>query len=304
MNFLKDTFRSISEKKNIKQMDRDAEEIYGKGYVLFELGRYEETLEKYKEAEHIWTQLYHILNEKKMEVDANRALARTREVNFNMCFVLFRLNRFEEALSIIEKVLEENKGNPKLYFSKGFIELNLRRFDDAINTLEQALKIDQNYADAWYCKGNACYELGEYQEALRAYEKALENADTMHFNFPRYSFLNISPEPKLKTNCASIHYSKGHVYHQLNDENKALECFTEALKIDPTFSHAWYCRAVALKSMDENDEALESIEQALKFNPEVKEAWSLKADILTCRGNDEEAKECLEKASGCKEQRF
>ncbi len=301
MSFLKDTFQRVSENKNIKQMERDAEETYGKGYVLFELGRYEETLEKYKDAENIWIRLQRILLEKERKKDAERILAKAREVSFNKCFVLFRLNRYEEALSIIEEALNENNGNPELQFSKGFIELNLKRLSDAIDSLDRALEIDPEYADAWYCRGNACYELEDYDKALQAYDKALGCADTMHFNFPRYSFLNISPDPKLKTNCTLIHYSRGHIYHQLKDEKKALECFNEVLKIDPKFAQAWYCRAAALESLDEADEALESLDQALIFSPGMEEAWKLKADILNSRGNYEEAKVCLEKASECRE---
>lgn len=99
MSNIKDMFQQASYKRKLKQMVKNAESTYGKGYVLHEIGRFEEALVKYDEAAAIWEELQQEMLQNEMEDEAENAAKRELEVRFNKCFILFKLDKRKKHLS-------------------------------------------------------------------------------------------------------------------------------------------------------------------------------------------------------------
>ncbi|NYT19796.1 MAG: tetratricopeptide repeat protein [Methanosarcinales archaeon] len=294
MGIFKDIFSQTSFRRKLKQMEKTAESTYGKGYVLFELGRYEEALERYDEAAAILDEMQQMLLENSLEEEATNVDKRAMDIRFNKCFILFKLQRYEDALDIIDEALNKNPEDPKIIFSRGFVLFSISRYEEALEMLERAIEMQPELPDAWYCKANALYQIEHFEDALEAYEKAIEYAGIMNFEFPRYSFLNINPDPTLKTNAAGVWYSKANTLDKLGRKEEAIEAYRSALEIKQAFPDAWYYLGNCLAEVGRDEDAITAFTNAIMIEPDFNAARENKAEILLKLGREEEAKETLE----------
>lgn len=88
MSFLKKWYDKVSRKKQFTTLYRRGEEIYGNGYVLFEMGNYEEALDKYNEAAAIWGELENKLSELEDDMEDDLAVLRKNARMFFIAVVL------------------------------------------------------------------------------------------------------------------------------------------------------------------------------------------------------------------------
>lgn len=281
-------------RRKLKQMEKSAESTFGKGYVLFEMSRYEEALEKYDEAAAMLEETQQMMLESDMEEEAKKIEKKARDARFNKCFVLFKLQRYEDALEIIDEALSKSPEDPRIIFSRGFVLFSISRYEEALEVLDKAIEMQPELPDAWYCKANALYQIERFEDALEAYEKAIEYAGIMNFEFPRYSLLNIDPDPTLKTNAAGVWYAKANTLDKLGRQEEAIEAYRSALEIKKAFPDAWYCLGNCLAEVGRDEDALTAFTNALHIEPDFNAARENKAEILLKLGRQEEAKETLE----------
>ncbi|MEF8835394.1 MAG: tetratricopeptide repeat protein [Candidatus Thermoplasmatota archaeon] len=80
----------------------------------------------------------------------------------------------EDSLELFDKVLEENKNKPEVWYGKGLITLLIGDFDAAIQFFEKSITLKPDFKDALYEKGVALHEKGRTKEALEYWQKARE----------------------------------------------------------------------------------------------------------------------------------
>lgn len=294
MGIFKNIIDQSSFRRKLKQMEKKAESTYGKGYVLFELGRYEEALEKYDEAADILDEMKQMLLKEGIEEEAANVSKRAIDIRFNKCFILFRLQRYEDTLKIIDEALTERTEDPKIIFSKGFVLFSISRYEEALQVLDRAIEMQPEMPDPWYCKANALYQMELFEDALEAYEKAIEYAGIMNFEFPRYSFLNINPDPTLKTNASGVWYCKANTLNKLGRMEEAIEAYRNSLEIRQSFSDAWYSLGNCLAEVGRDEDAITAFTNAITIEPDLIAARENKAELLLKLGRTEEAKETLD----------
>jgi ankyrin repeat protein len=109
-------------------------------------------------------------------------------------------------------------------------------------------------ADDWIRKGDAAADRGDLEEAVTSFDRALQE-------HPR-------------SVRAWLH--KGDVLNRWNKNERALECYNEAIAIDPLYSDgiAWGNKGYALQDMGRFDEAVECYEHVLQVNPRDARAWT------------------------------
>ena len=84
---------------------------------------------------------------------------------------LYRLHRFNEALTAYEKALQIDQYEVQVYGGAGYVLLKLSRTQEALLVFEKALYLENN-ACYIYGKGQAQAKLRHYEEALSAYHEA------------------------------------------------------------------------------------------------------------------------------------
>jgi tetratricopeptide (TPR) repeat protein len=274
MSFLKKWYDKVSRKKEFTTLYRRGEEVYGSGYVLFEMGKYEEALDKYNEAAAIWGELEAKLIE--FEDDMADDLANLRKkcqnVLYSRCFVLYKMGKHEEALEVIDSFLEDYPEDPDKWFGHGFVMQSIGQYQKAVESFSRCLDLDPAFSDAWYCKATLLYHNDEFTQALECYDMAAQHSGVKDFAFPRYSFLNIDPKPKLKKDAAGILYGKGNTLFKLERFEEAIEAFKGALDIEPESPKIWQGLANTYLKIGNYDRANKAFTKLLELDPENSQA--------------------------------
>lgn len=90
-------------------------------------------------------------------------------------------------------------------------------------------------------------------------------------------------------NNASLALYAGQNALQARRYDEALQQYTLATELDPSWMAAWYLRAYSLTKLNRSEEALTAINQALILDPSDRDSNNLKADILENLGRGTEA---------------
>lgn len=88
---------------------------------------------------------------------------------------------------------------------------------------------------------------------------------------------------------ASLAIYAGQNALQAGRYGEALEQYTRATEMDPSWMAAWYLKAYSLVKLNRHEEALAAVNQALILDPSDRDSNNLKADILTNLGRGNEA---------------
>jgi len=134
--------------------DKNLDALFGMGYCLDKLGKYNEALE-------YWN--------KYLELNPDDAKAWN-----DKGWTLYYLDRCEEAIKYFDRALGINPNYAFAWNGKGNALRKLGKYDEAIKYFDKALEIKPDYAFAWYNKGWTLMKLGKYDEAIKCFDKALE----------------------------------------------------------------------------------------------------------------------------------
>ena len=89
---------------------------------------------------------------------------------------------------------------------------------------------------------------------------------------------------------------EGQLFLDTNKAEKALECFEEALEIDPELSDALLKKAVALEKLEKVDEAIACYDRAIELGDSLTTALLQKGGMLNRLARYDEALQCYERA--------
>jgi tetratricopeptide (TPR) repeat protein len=111
--------------------------------------------------------------------------------------------------------------------------------------------------------------------------------------FDRFKSSTAPPEKEL---TAKEWCDKGDALAKSGRHQEALQCFDNALAIDPRYAMAWALKGTTLGMLDRHEEALQCFDKALAINPRDVDAWNYKGAALEMLDRHEEALQCFDKA--------
>lgn len=133
--------------KEVVQPSKDwtsTESVFEEGNKLYNEGKPEEALPKYKEA---------------LKLQADFLPAR-----YNLGVVLGNLQRHEEAIKELEKVIKAEIGHAEALNSLGFSHGQLRQDEQSVAYLKRAIEVRPDYAQARHNLGLTYLRLGRFKE--------------------------------------------------------------------------------------------------------------------------------------------
>ena len=130
-----------------------ADQYYGEGVNLSNLGQYSEAVAAYDKAVFI----------RPYNVDAwnNRGVA------------LNNLGQYSEAVSSYDKAVTLQPAYADAWYNRGIALRKLGRYADAVTSYDKALAANPGYIEAWLNRGVALDYLGRYADAIASYDRAL-----------------------------------------------------------------------------------------------------------------------------------
>lgn len=143
--------------------------------------------------------------------DENREIYFTTEDYLKQGNAFFFTERYKDAISSYDKVLEKEPDNYFACVNRGWALRRLGIYEEALSSYENAIEIQPGHHIGWYGKGNALSELQRYDLAIQAYNKCLI----------------------IKSDFAWAWYRKARCYVLKNDINSALENLEKAITLNP-----------------------------------------------------------------------
>lgn len=237
----------------------NAGDLYKKANTFYDLQRYEDALNNYKQAIDIkpeyaqaWNGKAKALYELDSHEEALSAYDKAIELEPNYQnswqgrgFVLNKLKRYRDAIYSFNKALELEPKSPEVLNAKGQALSNLKRYDEAIRSYDKAVELQPDYDQALYNKAWVLYSLKRYKDALDTYEQVI----------------------RLKPNNERAWYNSGNALVNLNRKKDAFKAYSKSVQYKPNFYQAWLSRGNVLISLRRYPEAVESFQEVLKYSP-------------------------------------
>ncbi len=197
---------------------------YNYGIVLYELGRFEESIVSYNQA--IATQPQYAV------LYLNRGNSQQK------------LKQFEAAVISYDQAIMLQPAYAEAYSARGVALKELRQYDAALSSCRKAIQFNPRLADAYSNLGNVLLRFKRYDEALVYYEHAIE----LKSNFPDAYFnrgvvlalltkldaalASYAKAIALNSDYVRAHFNMGKVFFAKRQSELAMQCFEHLLAID------------------------------------------------------------------------
>lgn len=219
---------------------------------------------------------------------------------YNDALELLKQGNQDQALQLLNQCIEINPEDPKVWMLKAEILYQKHRLEDSIACLDNVIKINANSFEGWLLKGTLYLLNNQKKEALYALEHALrirpfqKEALDGKEAILKDKYISLRKQDKhheaLKIidnilamnspNSGDWWVDKGTVYGELKDFEKARECFTQALRVDPRNFFAWRNRGALNLKEGNYIAAIECYNEALKIKPDNDQAIQERAIAL------------------------
>lgn len=211
---------------------------------------------------------------------------------------LFTEGKYDEAISLMSELLEEEPENIIFWIYLGRIYTKVKKYDDAIDAYRQALDINSKSYSAWQNLGSVFFKKGEYKYAIVALKKALSiderNVVTLsnlakvykksgNLKNAKQIYIRILKQsPKNALAWSNL----GVIYYHEKDYNKVISAFKKAVKIAPNNAFYWNNLGLAYLKRGLLDNAIYACKRALDIDINYKTAWHNLCKAYNTRGLD------------------
>ncbi len=201
-----------------------------------------------------------------------------QEARLKMAQLFLILRNYASTYRVINELIAHDAYNPRAYFIRAIANLENGDTAKAVGDLMKAVDQDQLYYDAYMQLGElfslrndplaegylnnalrvkpdnkeALYLLGMYYQNREQFEKALQTYQRLCVTAPDFSH---AP------------FNKGYIYMVfLNDFPKAIDAYTDAIRIDSSYADAFFNRGYAYELNDQPDLAYDDYKMTLKMD--------------------------------------
>ncbi|RDH82437.1 MAG: hypothetical protein DIZ80_09090 [endosymbiont of Galathealinum brachiosum] len=304
------------------KFSRIEEDIFIKGFNLFQNNKFEKVVEIFKPAitenieqpemlKYLGLSLLE-LNNIESAVLAFRELSNIKEYeNQGLNLQIKALVAAEDYISakaIIDKVIEEKTAENNTYIYCGELSLKLGDPIGAVTCLEEALLRNDKSIQAHFLMGDAYVKLDIIEKGLEEYDKAAsiepDNADVWYRSGLIMRELGKTDEA-IERFKKAVSLNKNHLAAQLSlaksylDKKEFLQVKTISLSLagkDETAAVGLYLLGLVAFAEGSNGEALLSLMKSTRIDKHHSAAWLALADVYVAMGKDEKLRPTLEMA--------
>ncbi len=123
--------------------------------------------------------------------------------------VLFEEKKYQEALSLSDKIIAQDRNHIRAHFTRATILANQAKYEDALTTLAKIIEMDNLNVEAYYLLGILSYKTSDFEGAKRQFRKVIY----------------IDPDIVL------AHFNLGNIYLYQRKLSKAVREFNNAIKL-------------------------------------------------------------------------
>jgi len=191
--------------------------------------------------------------------------------------VLIHLDRFDEALVLIDSVLVDNPASTAMIINKGICYEKMENFQEALSWFEYACFVDPQSVDGWIARGRALELLDENASALESYVNSIRLDSTnltsrtkmiaLLFKLKRHDDLLVHSERALHIYPydPSILSYRGKTLEILGEYEEAVTCFQRALEVCHDDGQLSFALGRTLSKLHRDKEAIDHLVAAMNM---------------------------------------
>lgn len=192
----------------------------------------------------------------------------------NQATALMGQEKYEAALSFLEKAEAEDRFNIDIYITKGVAYANMNEFEKARSEFEKALKVNKKEGVVYFHLGNIEMLLGNKAKGIEFYNNAIANG----------------------FDDAQVYFSLGLMHEEENNDDLAVRNYSKAIQKDANRADIRLRKIRLFIKNQHLQEALQSLDELILSNPDVFEGYHLKYLVLASLEKYDEASEVLSSA--------
>jgi pentatricopeptide repeat protein len=166
------------------------------------------------------------------------------QVLYNLLYCFEFQRSYEEAITVLNAVLEKNPYNEIAWHEIGKQYLNLDRNEEALSAFDFAIISEDQFTGAYIEKGKVLEKMGRYNEAIENFQIAIQIDDPSS-----YAYLRI----------AKCHQALG-------NDTLALQYFKKSVQEDPASEKSWNAMIDFYIQLGDIDKAFYYTKKALLIN--------------------------------------
>jgi tetratricopeptide (TPR) repeat protein len=196
----------------------------------------------------------------------------------------YRLGKFSDAISDINKVIENKPNTPELYLERAYYYLSNANYADAINDCKKALCLKSLSEDGYICKAQAEEALSDFENAINDYNEVIKinpkNVDAYAFRgMTKFKMKNTTEAfndfnlaLKIDSTSTLAYYNRAEAEVKLGDTKDAMNDYNKVLQYEPRNSYAYFGRGALYANMQEYSKAIFDFNKVILINPNNIEA--------------------------------
>jgi tetratricopeptide (TPR) repeat protein len=246
---------------------------------------------------------------------ANLAQIETVEELYLQGVLLYESGKWEAALDIFDRCLQQSPQDELLLFKNGYTLACLGRYEEAIASFKRSIAIKPDDENAWYILGFILYVLGRYEEAVASFEqstsintdddKVWNNLGSALDKLGRFNEAVSSYDKaiELNTDDDKVWYNRGIALDKLGRFNEAIASYDRAIEFNPD-PRSWYNRGIALDKLGRLNEAIASYDKVIEIKPDEYKAWHNRGCSFYKWGKYQDALDAYQQAINIKPDRY
>jgi tetratricopeptide (TPR) repeat protein len=219
----------ISFQEALKGSPEDVNITYKMAQSYEKSGQLEQAAETYyklaeispKSARLYYNTVINMYNSAKMPENAAAAARKMIELNpndldalFNLGFMLVQMNKYTEAIEVLDKVIALNPDMEYAHLNKGFSFYSLKQYSKAIEAYSETVELFPENADAWMFLGMSYMQIKAWEKGVDPLRKAME----------------------LRPESGNAYYNLAICYLNLKDNFSAREVYNDLQSVDPSLA--------------------------------------------------------------------
>lgn len=210
------------------------------------------------------------------------ATPRDPEINFLLGSVLFKVQRFQQALVPLQNASRSPRFRVEAFQDRGVALYHLNRLPDAISELQKAIHLRANLPEALYYLISAYRMTGQKEHAYKSLVQLMQVAPDSAYTYklmaeaydntgePQEAALALRQALIQSPNLPGLHFELGMVYWQLTDYDRAIPEFKNQIRQETTGpfpARSWfYIGDIAMHRLDYHNAILD-FQKSLKLEP-------------------------------------
>ncbi|MGZ3898803.1 MAG: tetratricopeptide repeat protein [Bacteroidia bacterium] len=193
--------------------------------------------------------------------------------------LFYLVKQYQKGIEYVNKALKVNENIAKAYYLKGTIYRESGDTTRAISSLQTAIEQDNKFEDAFFDLG-VIFAAKHDPLALEYYNNVLKvNPNNNNARYARARLMqDIGKTDEAITeyegmlnsdkNCGNCLYNLGAIYLEIKKDNKkALEYFTKAISVNPTYLEAYFARGYTYAKLKDKTSATADYKMCLQLEP-------------------------------------